>query len=240
MDKFYLSDAQALVRRNLDELDPNGSIMFDDENGSSSEHGDNASLDDIIARLVPEAINEVNKAAPVSSLEGTDVKSAATWAAVTGDTKVLTITFGSNINYLRLVAFKAADSDIVVTDTIQEASPEGRKQHNMKIRGRADRPRLVIMQGTQDGSPEFRYYSFKAATATPVSANVTTFIVLKEVRYEDTNAGYHEASGNDSAYYDCCQKLRQNYVDYLTARVLETYGDQRSQIYMQRANNFIG
>ena len=233
MDKFYLSDAQALVRRNLDELDPNGSVMYDDEGG------DNASLDDIIARFVPEAINEVNKAAPVLSLEGTDVKSAATYAAVTGDTKVLKITFGSDIHYLRLVAFKAADSDIVVTDTIQEASAEGRKQLNMKIRGREDRPRLVIMQGSQDGAPEFRYYSFKAATATPTASNVSTFSVLKEVEYENTGAGYHEASGNDSAYYDCCRKLRQNYADYLTARVLETYGDQRSQIYMQRANNFI-
>ena len=95
------------------------------------------------------------------------------------------------------------------------------------------------MQGSQDGSPEFRYYSFKSETASPAATNVSTFTVLKEVEYQKTDAGYHAATTDASAYYDCCRKLRQNYADYLTARVLETYGDQRSQIYMQRANNFI-
>ena len=64
------STAIELVRKNLDELDPNGSVMYEDENGSADEYGDNASLDDIIRRNLPEAINAVHLTAPVAMLEG--------------------------------------------------------------------------------------------------------------------------------------------------------------------------
>jgi hypothetical protein len=240
MTPFSVSDATQLVRKNLDELDPNGSIMYNDQGGSADQYNDNSSMNDLIERLMPEAINAVNMAAPVALLEGTDVKSSATYAAVTGDAKVLKISFASDQHYMRLVAFRAADSDIVVTDTIAEASPEGRKQHNNYIRGTADRPRLVLEQGSQDGSPSFRYYSFASNTASPTSSDIATFIILKEVRYRDTNYGYTAATTNPAvpARYDSCQRLRQNYADYITARVMETYNDARAQAYIQRALSF--
>ena len=47
MTTLHVSDAVELVRKNLDELDPNGSIMLDDENGSAERYGDNMSLNDM-------------------------------------------------------------------------------------------------------------------------------------------------------------------------------------------------
>ena len=57
MIALLTSDAVALVRKNMDELDPNSSMLYDTENGSAQEYGDNQSLDDIVARNLPEAIN---------------------------------------------------------------------------------------------------------------------------------------------------------------------------------------
>lgn len=236
MYQFPISKAQEAVRKNLDELDPNGSVMYDDESGE-----DNLSLDNLIARFLPEAINEVNKVAPVTLLEGTEVKSNTSVAYDSPseeDNHVVKITINAALNYLRLVAFKAEDSNIVITDAIEEASPEGRKQHNKYIRGTYDRPRLVIQQASKDGSPIFKYYSYKNSTPNPASTNVTTLSIIQEVRFEDTSAGYIAPSGNNSGTYDSCLMLRQNYIDYITARVMETFGDARAQAYYTRALTF--
>lgn len=236
MATLTTSDAQALVRRNLDELDPNGSIMYQDENGTV---GDNTSMDSLIGRFLPEAINAVHLAAPVALLEGVSLTIGTptpgsteqydvTDATITSN--VLSFSIAASLKYLRLVAFRAKGSNIVITDPIPEASAEGRKQLNPHIRGRADRPRLVILQDLQNG-PRFKYYSLTDETTIANDA-IDQLSIVKEQTYIAPTQELPDPSYNISAL------LRQNIIDYLTARVMETFNDQRSQIYTQRANSY--
>lgn len=232
MDTLYAATAVTLVRKNLDELDPNGSIMYEDENGSSVDYGDNASLDNIILRNLPEAINAVHRAAPVQLLEGNPYTDGELASVVVNADGSLLIALSATAHFLRLVAFQAADSNIVVTDVIGEATPEGRKQLNPTIRGRYDRPKLVQCQGRHTG-PIFKYYSlnehglnFDDYQAQPSSA-IDQLVFIKEYKYYDGTVSY-----------DISRVLRQNIIDYLTGLVLETYNDQRAQIFFSKANNF--
>lgn len=211
------SDAVALVRKNLDEIAPNGSAMYDPDNA----YGDNASMDDIIRRNLPESINAVHLSAPVQLLEGKSVSASAPSVSSDG---VLSFSLPEGSRFLRLVAFQAADSPIVVTDVIPEASGEGHKQLNKYIRGRYDRPRLVLLQGRQT-EPAFKYYSLKNSYS-PANA-ISQLIIIQEQFYE-----------SDATGYDISRRLRQNIIDRLTALVMETYNDQRAQLYYQKANNY--
>ena len=224
------AEALELVRKNLDELDPNGSIMYDDENGSAADFADNGSMSDIIRRSLPEAINEVQLTAPVTMLEGTtspignqstSISGSGEWAGY-----IVTFTPTTAQDYLRLVSFRADKSDpneIVITDVIEEASPEGRKQLNPYIMGREDRPRLVHLQGTYN-PPTFRYYSKKNSGS--LSTSDVEFKYVKRQTY---------SSGGS---YTVSYPLVQNVIDYLTGMVLEIYSDQRAQYYFQKASIF--
>ncbi len=236
MLQLTTSEAVALVRKNLDELDPNGSIMYDDENGSADEYGDNMSLDDIIRRNLPEAINSVHRVAPVVLLEGVEHEfTDADKVSITED-GVLSVALPSSSKMLRLVAFQAADSHIVVTDALAEASPEGRKQLNPYIRGRADRPRLVLLQGRITG-PVFRYYTLTDASAfmegnNPAYADGRP-AAISQFSYVEEQLYHSDATG-----YPISRMLRQNIIDQLTAMVMETYGDQRATNFHNKANAF--
>lgn len=204
------STAVELVRKNLDELAPDGnaSVMYTDENS------DNESLTATIERMLPECINEVHLAAPARLLEGDD----ATPSNTTLKNGVLTFKVGGG-DFLRLASFRASDSDIVVTDALPEASAEARKQLNIHIRGTSDRPRLVMLQGDR-ATPSFAYYT------TAVSA-VAVLRVVKRQTYS-----------SDATGYACSSALQRNVIDLLTARVMETYGDQRAQQYRNDAFKF--
>ena len=158
MDTLLVSNAVTLVRRNLDELEQNASVMYTDE------ASDNASLDNTIKRLLPDAINAVHKIAPAALLEGESVPSQDI-VNPTYDDGVLSFEVASGDKLLRLVAFRLSDSPIVLTDILAEASPEGRKQLNKHIRGQYDRPRLVRLQGVttkkDNTNPTYKYYSLK-------------------------------------------------------------------------------
>lgn len=223
MTSLLITDAVELVRKNLDELDPNGSIMFQDENGSAAEHGDNASLDDVVRRSLPEAINDVQLAAPTQLLEGEEV--TASGPAVSED-GILSFSLPEGSKFLRLVAFRAADSGIVVTDPLPEASPEGRKQLNKYVRGRYDRPRLVLLQGRHT-EPAFKYYSMKDGYDGAAADAIAQLSIVEEQFY-----------ASDATGYLISRRLRQNIIDLLTAKVMETRGDQLAQSYYQKANNF--
>ena len=228
MVNLSVTDAVELVRKNLDELDPNGSIMMDDENGSSPAYSDNPSLNDIIARNLPEAINAVHLAAPVQLLEGREYTFTDEDTVSVSEDGVLSFSLGGDSKFLRLVAFQAADSPIVVTDVLGEATPEGRKQLNPYIRGRADRPRLVLSQGQHTG-PVFKYYTLTdaAAYAEDASEAIEQLSYIKEQFFADT-----------ATDYPISRRLRQNIIDCLTAMVLETYSDQRAQSFYQKANSY--
>ena len=224
MTTLSISEAVALVRKNLDEMDPNASVMYQDENE------DNTSLDDTVERHLPEAVNQIHLAAPVQLLEGEeiDMGEEEDSAVDVSDDGVLSVSLPESSRFLRLVAFQAADSPVVVTDVLAEASPEGRKQLNPYIRGRYDRPRLVQEQGTHTG-PLFRYYSLETPSdysSDPVSA-IKRLSFIREQIYSAGATGY-----------PISRRLRQNILDCLTAMVLETYGDQRAQSFYQKASIF--
>ena len=209
------AEAIAVVRRNLEELDTNSSEMLIDD------YEDNTAVDAVIRKSLPEAINSVVLAAPSALLEGV----AAEAEGLSIEDGVLSFSLPADSGFLRLVAFRAADSGIVVTDAIAEASPEGRKQLNRHIRGRYDRPRLVQGQGFHTG-PTFKYYTLKAETA-DASEAIALFLYFKEQHCSPSAEGY-----------DIPRRIRQNILDYLTAMVMDIYNDQRSQVYYQKANIF--
>lgn len=227
MKTFTLTEAKTLVRKNLDELDPNGSIMY-------SADGDNQSVDDIILHNLPEAINVIHLAAPAVHLDGIAYTFGAGDAVTVSTDGILSFKLSTEEDFLRLVGFKAADSAIVVTDTLDEASPEGRKQLNKFIRGTYDRPRLVQIQGTYP-APEFKYYTIAKPTPytraeDPVDAKnaISFFHYVKRLSYDA-----------DATGYDYSARLKQNIADYLTYLVLETYSDQRAQAFYQKASAYI-
>jgi len=238
MSSLSVLDAQKLVRKNLDEVDPNGSWMLTDDTGSSSDYGDNKSLDVTIARLLPEAINAVHLAAPVAVLDW-DAKELTYLSSEFIDAERETgadepwYSFCLELSkpFLRLVSFKASDSDITVMEAVPRSSVEGRKQANEYIRGRYDRPRLVFEGGssvTEDNSTTyntyFKYYSLKTSSGYCQRMS----IIERQVYSADT----------DATTYTICSRVQQNIIDYLTALVLEAYSDQRADFYHQKANIF--
>ena len=252
MKTILPSDAVELVRKNLEELDPNGSVMYDDEAGSSDAYGDNRSLDDIIKRSLPEAINAVHKAAPVRLLEGeAHVFSGQEDVTIASD-GVMTIRLGQDTELLRLVDLQAADSPIVVTDLLAEASPEGRKQLNPYIRGRADRPRVVIRQGSHD-EPVLLYYSLSAITPYIVTDEhaANRGAALPDVP-DPAPEGYHwwplaitrlhyikrQFYTQEETGYVISRMVQQNIIDYLTAMVMDIYEDKRAESFYKKAVTF--
>lgn len=230
------SEVKALVRRNLDELEPNNSLMamYDDQNN------DNQSIDNIIYRCIPDAINTVVLAAPVKLLEGEFVSIPTEDLLVDSD-GVLSFSIDNTTPMLRLVSLRSDDSPVVVTDIIAEASPEGRKQLNKHIRGQYDRPRLVrlqeeVLNGLSVPVIGFKYYSlnpdgenfdyYQAGALNPIH-----LCIFKEQFYQQTPPlGW--------TGYNIPRMLRQNILDCVTAMVLEAYSDQRAQVFYQKANNF--
>ena len=229
MVNLSTATAITLVRKNLDEAGLNESVMYGDENN------DNLSLDDIVKKNLPEAINAVHLYAPVSLLEGELYQFKSSGSRPTGETigitsdGVLSFSPSSDSDFLRLVAFQAVDSPIVITDVLKEASPEGRKQLNSYIRGRYDRPRLVRLQG-KTTPPKFNYYTLReetvAAISNPASA-VASFIFVKEQ--------FYSASATE---YKISRLLRQNIIDWLTGMVMETYSNQSAQSFYARAKAY--
>lgn len=220
--------AISLVRKNMDEAGLNESVMYTDE------YNDNLSLDDIIRKSLPEAINAVHLLCPVTLLEGERYTFTTSGSRPEGENIYLAgnvLVFSPSVasQMLRLVAFRAVDSGIVVTDVIPEASPEGRKQLNPYVCGTYDRPRLVRAQG-ETTPPLLKYYSLKGETvsrlANPASA-ISLFSFVREQFYDPVLSGY-----NASRY------LRQNIIDRLTAMVMEIYGMQSAGTYYERSTSF--
>lgn len=205
------TDAVAAVRKNLDEEGLNESLMYNDENA------DNNSVDSIIEKTLPEAINEIHRIAPVSMLGGDAVRYYGPCSV--DDEGVLSFTIDQKV--LRLVAFQAVDSKIVVTEALPEDSPEARKQLNKYVRGTYDKPRLVMMQGVTS-APSFKYYSLKKVGHYPNKprAAIKQLRIVEQLQHSGTVAGYRASSDLvDSILYK------------LTAMVLAIYGQTEAANY---------
>lgn len=216
MDQFTPDAAVKLVRNNLDELDMNGSAMYDTDN-------DNNSLDNTIKRHLPEAINAVHMAAPTRLLEGENATDKIEGLGYNRLAEgVWSYDFAiDDPAYLRLVAMASSANPLyVVTEVQPMGGVSSRKQLNPYIRGRYDRPRLV--QYPPNGTPEFCFYSFKSQ-----NDKISSLFIIRRQDYDASATGYNYSP-----------RLKQNIVDCLTAKVLETFGDQRAQSFYQRAYTF--
>ena len=205
-------DAVAAVRKNLDEEGLNESLMYNDENA------DNDSVDSIIEATLPEAINEIHRTAPVTMLEG-DTATSYGECSVDGE-GVLSFVVNAP-RFLRLVAFQAVDSDIVITEVVPEATAEGRKQLNRYVRGTYDNPRLVQLQG-KSYPAAFRYYTMKKVGHYPNKPRAA----IRQLRFVEELTRDNMVAG-----YKASPELVGSIIDKLTAMVLSIYGQGEAANY---------
>lgn len=200
------AEAVAAVRKNLDEQEINASAMFVSGDPDTT---DNDSLDSIIKKTLPEAINAVHRNADSVLLDGV----AWTPAGVTITDNTLLFTISTPV-ILRIVAFQAADSPVILGDSVPEFSAEGRKQLNQYVRGTYDDPVLVKIHGKQ----QYRYYSILASTATTYASNPGGAILrceyIPELSYAVATTSYSVAT-----------LLREAALLHLTGMVLSIYGE---------------
>lgn len=212
------SDAVTLVRKNLDEQEINASAMYA---SGTPDNTDNDTLDQIIRKTLPEAVNAVHRSAPHALLEGED----ATLTGVTISNNV--VSFTASAPMLRLVAFKAIDSPVVLGDWVPEYSAEARKQDNAYIRGTYDAPVLVKVEGEDS----FRYYTILPATATSYAASPATVISKCKFVPEQTYSAL-------AASYKVSALLRDAAILHLTGMVLSIYGEtEKAKYFFDKASS---
>lgn len=149
MKTLLTSEAIAFVRAAIDELQPNGSIF------ETTSDSDSQDLDLIIRSNILQAVANVHNSAPLYIL-GKDAANALS-ENITGEAKTLSIPFPSGI--LRLVALKAVDSAITVTELMPEDSEEAAKQDDPYVCGTYQRP-VAVLRYFSDG-PKVQYYSLR-------------------------------------------------------------------------------
>lgn len=239
MNTISNEQAIAFFRKSYDELKENGSILLDTDSDSNN-------LDEIIRRTLPEAINEVHRAAPANLLEGKSVDFYDHLS--TSGSKVLTIDPGV-ADFLRLIKFKATDSAYAIDDVIAENGTEGRMQLNPYTRATHDNPALVIITSpvfvpeTQEGGtisyekidatptrPVFKYYQLASV---PASDNygvldnlISVFEYVSMQEYKDSN---------DGTTYEISDALKESALNYLVGLVLITLKEvDLGQIFLKR------
>ena len=211
MYELAVSEANLLVRKNLDEQKYNDSDMIDLDDIDSNE------FDEILAKNLPEAINAVHSASPVQLLDG-ELLSGIDLNEVSIADGVLSFSISKEL--LRLVAFRAEDSVYVITKPVAEDSFEGRMQPNPYTQGTPDRPRLVLMQGKEKtGKSSFRYYSVEKTYTDPAQA-IARFEYIPRYSYSEGVSSYGVA-----------ENVVENVIDYLTGMMLITYGNATGASY---------
>lgn len=205
-------EAILLVRKNLDEQRVNDSDMLDVDDLDSNE------FEEVLEKNLPEAINSVHTAAPVTILEGEMLDAdEISGASISADV----LSFGTKQEMLRLIAFKASDSPYVVCDPVPEYSAEGRMQLNPYTRGTSDRPRLVLLQGkVEDYLSSFKYYSLDRSYPSAAQA-IERFEYIPRYRYKKDGSGSYRVSEN----------VIENIIDQLTGMMLVTYNNTDKATY---------
>lgn len=203
-----------LVRKNLDEQEFNSSSML---NGDV----DNSSLNMLITKTLPTAINEVHQLAPVQLLEGENVLQWVNNCAITDEV----FSFSLECKFLRLVIFQATDSPYIITTPVREDSPEGLMQLNEFTRGSYDSPILVLSQGDVD-TPRFKYYSIKNTNSDPQKVIKRLDVILKA----EDNHGTYNVSSN----------LLEAIISQLTGMVLSIYNEfDKAKYFFELVNSQI-
>lgn len=212
MKQIDIATLTGVVRTNLDELGVNESMML--------EGSDDVMLDNLVKKVMGESADEVHMAAPAIVLDG----EVASDASYSNDEKVLKISMS---DVLRLVAFKATDSNYVVTETIPEASAEGRMQLDPYLQGTYESPKMVLRQGLTmtDKKIEMRYYSLKEVLKDNETAkNMVSYLLVIPRQIGETA----KVSISDNAIYA--------FYNLVTAKVLTILGEMdKAQIYYNKA-----
>ena len=213
MKTISINELSEVVRTNLDEIGINESMMM--------EGSDDRSLNDIISNVAGVCADEVHTSAPSQLLSGVDVELSDETIQVDSENKKVLKLFPQDI--VRLVAFKAADSDYTISTVVPEDSPVGRMQKDKYVCGTYDDPILVAVQGATGIDTELRYYSLEKETNDPVEA----VEVFKVINRQIGGSGHVEVSDN----------VVPQYYDLVTARVLSILGEQtKAQEYSARAS----
>lgn len=238
MKNITLEKALTFVRASIDELAQPSDMLVD-------EILDDRNLHLTVRHLLPEAYNEIAMSAPATMLEGIDCSEDCE-VSVDND-GVMTIHPNSLDDFLRVASFRASHSDVVVTESVDEASPVGRMQLNKYVRGTHDAPVLVRIHGKGD-TPEFKYYSCikKLAidvigpgiggTVVPLGPGVSSWDGIAEFTY--VRRAYELTSDTD--YIECPDQLVNAVLDYLVGLVLQTYNEaDKAALFIKRATDML-
>lgn len=252
MIRLYVDDAISLVRKNMDEVDTGVASML--------ETPATTSIDEVVRRTIPEAVNAVNRLTAAYRLQGLEVRSfyaETTPATYHSDFKKIEIASDGTVSFeideehtgpwLRLVGLKALDSPITIVDNINELSPEAHMQLNPYTRGTWDEPRLVGLQGKR---LRFTYHTLKEETIAEGGAlhgfDLDTYVAshdntapfpfdityIPECEKERGRLYVAAVPQVSGAYYLISDGLMDAVINQLTAMVLAIYGQtEKSKIF---------
>ena len=211
-----ISSAIEFVRASIDELSQQESDMLvgvqDDRN-----------LDLTVEKLLPSAIEFIHLHAPVELMEGLLLNVSMLTSFVKVENRVIDINFAESEKYkiLRLTAFKAGDSDIVLSTAFYEDSPQARMQADPYTQGQPDDPVIVLMADSQSYRPHYRYYTTNLEKAT----FMMRYFPAPEQLAEDENGEFFVSS-----------KLGYSVLNYLVSLVLLAYKEANlAEVFKQKA-----
>ncbi len=224
------SEAILLVRRNIDEQEYNDSSM------AGVDDKDSTAFEELCKKLLPEAINEVHANAPLELLDGTQGNAKLTDFSISSD-NVLSFSLPDKI--LRLVSFRLNDiyqdeTNLTLYDLVAETSPEGLMQRNPYTRGSVECPKLVLRVGGENKSL-FSYY-----TTYPDwdSELIDTYkddspeVIVEQMEYLPL---YRYTSSDTGKEYKIAERVHNNIIDQLTAKVLAVYNSAQASYFFSRA-----
>jgi len=210
-----ISSAIEFVRASIDELAQHSGDMLVSEL-------DDRNLELTVEKLLPSAIEFIHLHAPVELMEGLLLNASMLTSFVKVENRVIDINFAESevLKILRLTAFKAEDSDIVLSNAYYEDSPQARMQTEPWTQGQPDEPVIVLMADSVQYKPHYRYYTTDLAEA--------KFMM----RYFPAAEPMDALDGD----FFVSSKLSGSVLNYLVSLVLLAYKEaQLADIYKQKA-----
>lgn len=203
-------------------------LSFDNDDMISPAE-DDRNLDTTIEKLLPEAAEFVYRAAPASLLEPEDsivADSPDVESAALKEDGSIAVTIDLDGGFLRLVSFKADDSDIYVSEPVPFDGPAARMQANLYVRGTYDAP--VLVERKTPRKLNLTYYSVRDE-----GAGMPGFVI-----YKINKPSY--AVGADGKSIFCPDFLGPAVLNRLVGMVLEAYKEvQLAQTFYQKSANYI-
>lgn len=223
--KLYLSNAIEFVRARMDELSYNNDDMIVPAD-------DDRNFDNTVEKMLPEAAEFVYRAAPASLLEPQEeiavpapgTQTAGILSSELRQDGSIAVTIDLDGGFLRLVSFKADDSEIHVSDIVPFDSQKARMQTNPYTRGTYDDP--VVVERKTPRRLHLAYYSVRSRE------NAPGFTIEKI-----NKPSYSQGSDGKSIF--CPDFLSLAVLNRLTGMMLETYGSaQQAQAFYQKSATY--